>query len=157
MANNEKFGWEDEIQNDGEEFITLEEGDYNFVITEFERGQYAGGSKIPACNMAKLTLQVKTDAGTANVKTNLLLVKSLEWKLSSFFRSIGMKKHGEKLVMKWNEIIGKHGRAHFAPRVYFTDTGEERKANDCKRFIDYDPSFFEEADKWEEMSDDIPF
>ena len=52
--------WNDTIESDGQEFITLEEGDYIFEVTGFERGRFPGGQKIPACNKAALTLQVKT-------------------------------------------------------------------------------------------------
>ena len=27
--------WNDAIENDGQEFVTLEEGDYNFTVTGF--------------------------------------------------------------------------------------------------------------------------
>lgn len=91
--------WDDAIESDGQEFVILEEGDYNFTVTGFERGRFPGGQKIPACNKAALTLQVSTPQGVAVVHTDLLLYKSMEWKLSAFFRCIGQKKHGERLVM----------------------------------------------------------
>ena len=50
------FDWDDEIQNDGQEFITLPEGDYVFEVVEFERGRFAGSEKVPACNKANLVL-----------------------------------------------------------------------------------------------------
>ena len=34
------MGWDDQIENDGQEFIILPEGDYNFTVTEFERGRF---------------------------------------------------------------------------------------------------------------------
>ena len=40
--------WNDVIESDGQDFVLLEEGDYNFTITEFERGRFPGGNKIPA-------------------------------------------------------------------------------------------------------------
>lgn len=132
------FDWDDEIENDGQEFVTLPEGDYVFTVTGFERGRYPGSAKIPPCNKASLTLQVKTEQGTANVYTDLILYRSLEWKISSFFRSIGQKKHGERLVMDWNNVVGLRGRAHFKPRTYTDRNGNERTANDVDRFLDYD-------------------
>ena len=135
------MGWDDTIENDGGGFIILPEGDYNFKVTDFERGRFPGSAKIPACNKATLTLAVETKDGTANVRTDLILYRTLEWKLASFFRSIGQKKHGEKLVMNWSKVVGSEGRAHFKPRTYTKD-GEERQANDVDRFIDYDPKNF---------------
>ena len=136
--------WDDAIENDGQEFVLLPEGDYNFTVTGFERGRYPGGAKLPACNKASLTLRVKTDDGIAMVHTDLFLYRTVEWRISAFFRCIGQKKHGERLVMDWNKVIGSKGRAHFKPRSYTKD-GEERQTNDVDRFYDYDEKFFEGA------------
>ena len=46
---NMEMGWDDTIQEDGQELILLDEGDYNFIVTNFERGRFPGGQKIPAC------------------------------------------------------------------------------------------------------------
>jgi len=134
--------WDSAIESDGQEFITLEEGDYNFEITNFERGRFPGSAKIPACNKATITAVVRTATGIASVKFDLILYRSLEWRISSFFRCIGQKKHGERLVMDWNKVLGSKGRAHFKPRTYTNNNGEEKIVNDIERFIDYDPSFF---------------
>ncbi|MBQ1362869.1 MAG: hypothetical protein IIY43_07440 [Oscillospiraceae bacterium] len=152
--------WNDEIENDGQEFVTLEEGDYIFEVTGFERGRFPGGPKIPACNKAALTLQVKTPAGLAVIKTDLLLYKTMEWKLSSFFRCIGQKKHGERLQMNWNKVVGSRGRAHFKPRTYTNSSGEERQVNDVDRFYDWEEEYFPaEGAKFTELSgdDELPF
>ncbi len=153
--------WNDTIESDGQEFITLEEGDYIFEVTGFERGRFPGGQKIPACNKAALTLQVKTDAGVAVIKTDLLLYKTMEWKLSSFFRCIGQKKHGERVAMDWTRVIGSRGRAHFKPRTYTDRDGNERQANDVDRFYDWEEKYFPaERVRMAELSEDgdeLPF
>ena len=150
--------WNDTIENDGQEFVILEEGDYNFTVTSFERGRFPGGPKVPACNKAALTLQVKTDEGIAVIRTDLLLYRSLEWRISAFFRCIGQKKHGERLVMDWNRVVGSQGRAHFKPRTYTDRDGNERQANDVDRFYDWDEKYFPVTGDWSTVSDDdIPF
>ena len=150
--------WNDTIENDGQEFVILEEGDYNFTVTGFERGRFPGGPKVPACNKAALTLQVKTDEGIAVIRTDLLLYRSLEWRISAFFRCIGQKKHGERLVMDWNRVVGSQGRAHFKPRTYTDRDGNERQANDVDRFYDWDEKYFPVTGDWSTVSDDeIPF
>ena len=153
--------WDDAIESDGQEFVTLEEGDYNFTVTGFERGRFPGGAKIPACNKAALTLQVKTRDGIAVIKTDLLLYKTMEWKLSSFFRCIGQKKHGERLAMDWNRVVGSRGRAHFKPRTYTDRDGNERQANDVDRFYDWEEKYFPVGEaKLTELSgddDELPF
>ena len=158
--NNMFLDWDDAIESDGQEFVILEEGDYNFTVTDFERGRFPGGTKIPPCNKAALTLQVKTPDGVAICRTDLLLYKTMEWKLSAFFRCIGQKKHGERLVMDWNRVIGSRGRAHFKPRAYTDRDGNERQANDLDRFYDWDEKYFPvEESQFVEITDDddLPF
>lgn len=146
MANNVAMDWNDTIENDGQEYIILPEGDYNFVVSAFERGRFPGSAKMQACNKASLTLQVETEDGIASCRTDLILNRMLEWKISAFFRCIGRKKHGERLVMDWTNLIGAKGRAHFKPRPYQDKDGKEKQANDVDRFLDYDEKFFSAAD-----------
>ena len=160
MNKNEMFlDWDDAIETDGQELVILEEGDYNFTVTDFERGRFPGGAKIPACNKASLTLQVNTDKGVAICHTDLLLYKTMEWKLSSFFRCIGQKKRGERLVMDWSKVVGSKGRAHFKPRNYTDRDGNAKQANDIDKFYDYDGKNFNE-DVWMTLPDgeeELPF
>lgn len=137
-----EIGWDDEISNDGAQFILLEEGDYNFTVTNFERGRFPGSAKIPPCNKAVLTLGVDTPDGPASVKYDLILWSSLEWKLSEFFRAIGQKKSGEAFRPNWNNVVGACGRARFKPRTYEKKDGTTSEVNDVKSFYDYDPAFF---------------
>lgn len=133
------LGWDDEISEDGGgQYVLLEEGDYNFTVTGFERGRFTGSAKTPACNKAVLTLTVDTAEGQASCKYDLILYKSLEWKLSAFFRAIGQKRPGESLRMDWSKVEGSQGRAHFAPRSYTGKDGKEHQCNDVQRFYDYD-------------------
>ena len=135
---NKVLGWDDEIQNDGEysgeESVVLPEGSYDFEVIKTEQAWYDGSTKIPACNKAVLTLTVEHEGASVNVKTDIILYKTIEWKISAFFRCIGLKKHGEKLKMKWNEVVGRTGRAHFKPR----EGRDGRQFNDVDRFLDPD-------------------
>ena len=128
----ETFDWDDEILDDGEprDFVVLEPGDYDFEVTEFERAFYTAkaGGKLPDCNEADITIKISTKDGNAYVKDKFYLVKACEWKISSFFVSIGMKKHGEPLRMDWNGSIGKTGRCKITkdagtqnPDVFFNN------------------------------------
>ena len=153
--------WDDQIENDGKEFVILEEGDYPFTVTNFERGRFPGSKKMSPCNKAILTLQVQTADGVAVIRTDLVLNRLVEWRISAFFRCIGQKKHGERLVMDWNHVVGSRGRAHFKPRTYTGNDGQEHTVNDCDRFYDYDPEKMpEETAGFSELSDtgdDLPF
>lgn len=163
MLNNNDMlmDWDDAIENDGQEFVILPEGDYNFTVTDFERGRFPGSAKIPACNKATLTLQVNTADGIAAIKTDLILYRSLEWRISAFFRCIGQKKHGERLVMNWNTVVGSRGRAHFKPRNYTDRDGNERQANDVDKFYDWDEKYFPVSNNsWTDLTgsdDELPF
>ena len=149
-----EMGWNDSIQEDGKSYVTLKEGDYRFKVTGFERGRFNGSEKIAPCNKASLTLEVESEEGIAAVRTDLLLTKSLEWKISSFFRCIGLKKHGEAVVMDWSKVMGANGRAHIKVRQYTNKYGEAKECNDVAYFIDYDPDY-DKAPLSD--TDDIPF
>ena len=144
--NNMIMDWNDSIESDGTEYILLPEGDYNFEVINFERGRFPGSAKIPACNKASIVVQVSTKDGVATVKFDLLLYRTLEWRISGFFRSIGQKKHGEKLTMDWNRVVGSKGRAHFKQRTYVNNQGEEKSINDIAYFIDYKEEYFIDSD-----------
>lgn len=145
----EIFDWDDEIENDGSgNFVIVEEGDYEFEVTKFERGHYTPSSKdakTPPCNQAMMTLKISTPEGDCFITDKFPLASTMEWKMSSFFRSIGLKKHGERVKMKWGESIGCRGKAHVTKTegtkkdgVYF---------NNIDRYID-PVAKTEEVDEW---------
>ena len=138
-TDNRIMDWDDVLESDGAEFVVLPEGDYTFTITNFERGRFPGSAKIPACNKATISINIDNDIGVATARFDLILYRTLEWKIASFFRCIGQKKHGEKVAMNWNGIIGARGRAHIKPRTYQKGS-EDRQVNDVERFYDYDES-----------------
>lgn len=156
--NNGALDWGATLESDGREFVILPEGDYQFTVKEFERGRFPGSAKLPACNKAVLTLEIVSAAGIAYIKTDLILHKSLEWKLAQFFRSIGLKKHGEPLVMDWKKVPGATGRCYVVQREYIGRDGAKRTTNDIDRFIDWDPEKVSAPDKADEAAySDIPF
>ena len=155
--------WNDTLEKDEPDYILLPEGDYLFEVLDFARGRHPGSPKIPPCNRAELTLEVKTPEGTpVRVFTKIIMHKKVEWKISSFFRSIGRKQKGEHVDMDWNGVIGARGYAHIGPRTYTAD-GITHTVNDVKRFLDYDPEKmppFDEADLAEldeGDQDELPF
>ena len=40
-----EFGWEDEIEKDSPDYITLPEGDYDFEVVDFERARHEGSRR----------------------------------------------------------------------------------------------------------------
>lgn len=127
-----EFGWDDTIQEDAKEFITLQPGDYVFTVTDFERARHTPNpqktGKLPACNKAVISLEIETDEGVASLKHNLFLHSSTEGMLSAFFGAIGQKKHGEPLKMNWNTVVGATGVCSVKNRTYNDNVYNEVKS-----------------------------
>ena len=41
---NNIMDWDSAIESDGSQFIVLPEGDYDFIVTGFERGRFPGSA-----------------------------------------------------------------------------------------------------------------
>ena len=132
-----ELGWDDEIQNDGQDFVILPEGDYDFEVIEFERGRYNGGDKLPPCNKAVVHIKIEGKEGVSIIRHNLFLHTKTEGLLCDFFRGIGQRKKGEKITMNWNKVVGSKGRAKVGVRKWTNDEGKEMVFNEIKKF--YEP------------------
>lgn len=138
MADIEReIGWDEEISNDGEEFVVLPAGDYDFEVVGFERGRHEGSAKLPPCNKAVLHLKLTGEAGSTTIKHNLFLHTKTEGMISQFLIGIGQKKHGEPTRPNWNAMVGARGRAKVAVRSWKGDDGTDHQRNDVKKF--YEP------------------
>ena len=139
MANEveREFGWEDTIENDGSEWTILPEGDYDFTVEKFERGRFAGSEKLPPCNKATVYLKIVTPEGETTIQHNLYLHTKTEGLLCAFFTAIGQRKHGERISMNWNAVVGAKGRAKISIHKYVGNDGKDHESNDIKKF--YEP------------------
>lgn len=133
-----EYGWEDEISDEGSEFVLLPEGDYDFTVSKIERGRHPGSEKLPACNKAIVTLTVWGQDDCIDITENFMLCNKMEWKLSQFFLALGMKKHGEPLRMNWTGAVGKKGKCHVYVDNYKNKNGEDRQSNKIKKYYAYD-------------------
>ena len=124
------LGWDDEIQKESS-FTLLPEGDYWFTVTKIDKGRHEGSTKISACPKAVVCFTVEAPDGTETAVTeNFLLHQKMEWKLSQFFASIGMKQKGEKLRMNWSPaLIGKKGICRIIVHEYTGNDGQKYKTN----------------------------
>ena len=138
MDNFKGYDWEDEIVKENGEFVLLPEGDYDFTVAKFERNRHNGSDKIPPCNKAVVTLTVWGADDKIEIIENFLLCNKMEWKLSQFFLSIGLKKHGEPLRMNWNAAIGKKGKCKVIVNKYTDKNGNNRENNRIEKFYAYD-------------------
>lgn len=127
-GNGRELDWDDDIQKDSD-YVTLPEGDYEFIVESVERARHPGSDKLPPCNKAIVKLRIDSQYGTAVINHNLFLHTNTEGMLSAFFTAIGQKKKGEKLKMNWGSVPGSTGRVHVKPRIY---NGNEY--NDIKKF-----------------------
>ena len=135
----EKFlSWDAEITQDSPEFILLPEGDYTFMVQGLEKSIYEGNSeKIGhGCPMAILKIVLYSNEGNTSVTDRLYLSPSMEWKLSSFFRSIGQKSHGKSYKMDWNNVIGKEGRAHVKIETWVGNDGKPKQSNRIDKYLE---------------------
>lgn len=113
-----ELGWDDEIQQESS-FILLPEGDYRFTVEKFDRARHDGTGKVPPCNKAIVHFRVfSPDGSSVLLQENLFLHTKMEWKLSEFFASIGMKQKGQAAQMNWSQVCGKSGVCHVKIRTY---------------------------------------
>lgn len=133
-----EFSWDDQIENDGQEFVVLPAGNYDFEVTAFERGRFNGSDKMPACNQANLTLKITApDGQETSIKESLLLHSKVEWKLCEFFTSIGQRKHGEKVTMNWTAVVGSKGRCELIVNKWKNKNGgSDMEGNRVKKFLE---------------------
>lgn len=133
-----ELGWDEQIENDGPEFILLPEGDYDFVVAEFERGRHPGSEKLPPCNKAVVHIKIEAPEGMTIIKHNLFLHTITEGMLCAFFTGIGQRKKGERVTMNWNSVVGSRGRAKVGIRKWTNDDGKVIEMNEIKKF--YEPA-----------------
>ena len=82
MAEERAFSWDEEIEAVENEFVDIPAGDYDFKITNFERGYFEGSEKMPACNEAKITYEVNVNGQKGRIKQNLFLHSKSQWQLT---------------------------------------------------------------------------
>ena len=134
-----ELGWNDTIENDGEDFVLLEPGEYSFAVKAFERGRFQGSAKLPPCNKAVLSISIideKAGRKLSTIQHNLFLHTITEGLVCQFFRSIAARKSGEKLQMNWNTVIGARGRCKVGVRDWTGKDGQEYQSNQIEKFLD---------------------
>jgi hypothetical protein len=137
-AEYEEIGYEGVIENEDGGFVLLPDGDYDFTVNKVTRSRYEGSSKMPSCNIVSVELTIwGAEGDKAIITERFFLVKKFEWKLSQFFLSIGLKKHGEQLVMRWN-IEGYKGKCKVYIDNYKKQDGSDGQSNKIKKFYAYD-------------------
>lgn len=134
----DEIGFDDVIEEEDGGFTLLPAGAYEFVITKITRGRYNGSDKVPACGEVNIEMKVGSEAvGTTTINERFFMLRKFEWKLSQFFLSIGLKKHGEPLKIRWN-IEGMKGKCEVFVDNYTKKDGSQGQSNKIKKFYAYD-------------------
>lgn len=120
-----ELGWDDTIQNDGQDFEPVPAGDYDVTVDRFERSRSKGEGKLPACNMAVVYFTVHAEGRDVTVRENYILHSSMEWKLSELFCGAGLKKKGEELRMNWQMLPGKKAKAKIGLKPGMKDPAKQ--------------------------------
>ena len=137
--NGNALGWDDDFEAQESSFVLLPEGDYAFEITKLEKARHSGSEKVPPCNKAIVTFCVHAQQGDTYITENYLLI-DLDWaqrKNTALFASIGLASREDvenrrRIKPYWsNEIAGRRGVCHIAPRTYTKD-GVQHTVNDLK-------------------------
>lgn len=125
------------------QFVEIPDGEYDFKVEDVERGQYNGSEKIPPCNAMRVNLEISMpDGGKGHISENFPLWDNMEWKLSEFFISIGMKKKGEPMpACNWfTEVPGRTGRCRVVQKP--------GKKDPSKKFSNVDKFLEPQAKNW---------
>lgn len=130
----EPLDWDSEIGDGDEqpERVVFEPGTYQFKVKKFEREI----AKSSGNKMAVLTLEVTDGKKKAEIIDRLVLIKKVEWKIGSFFRSIGLKKHGEKMKMRWSKVEGLTGECELETEERTSKKGNTYSVNTVKKYND---------------------
>lgn len=131
-----EMDWDSAIEHDSE-YTLLPEGDYKFTVTKFERARHPGSDKLPPCNKAILTIEITDGAQKTSVRHNLFLHSRTEGMICAFFSAIGQRKHGERIVPKWDQVVGATGSCRVVQRKNYNNDGMH---NEISRFYEKDDS-----------------
>lgn len=157
MSNYMSMDLDEKVKDDSSfDFVLLEPGVYGFEVVKVENEYYNGSDKVPPCPKVVLSLRVATpDGGSTTVRDSILCYcegRDAEgnayggnvWRISSFFRAIGSKRHGESAETNWSSdfLVGKTGKARIRNRTYTAtrsaNAGKEMKSNEVESYLDYD-------------------
>ena len=84
---NQEYDWDDEIENRSG-FADVPDGEYEFFVDHYERAKVGGDGKYSArirrLSTANILMENVPQDQAPQLKTNLILNKAFDWKLSQF-------------------------------------------------------------------------
>lgn len=134
------YSWDSKIENPpegGGDFVLLPEGVYPYSVLAFERGDHPGSAKLQPCPKATVTFEVGSLAnGTNTIRDNFFLDDATIWKVSSFFKSCGIRADGETLdVTKFPTVVGRGGFCRLVVEDFVSRDGRQCQSNKIKTFL----------------------
>ena len=125
--------WDTPVDQDSLPFVTFPDNtEVRFGVTSLEKTRTKDG----AFPMARLILFCQAESGQTTVRENLVLNTKCAWKLGEFFRAIGQRQHGQRIVPDWSKVEGASGRALLGVEEWTGRDGDRRESNVIKRFLD---------------------
>lgn len=131
----QEIGWDDEIAEEGQEYVPLPAGTYDFEVLRFERGRFPGSANMCACNKLDLYLSVSGQT----IRDTLFMNRKAEWRLSQFLISVGLKQEGVPCRINWNAVPGARGRCELKIRTWQGKDGEDHQSNEVKKYLKLSP------------------
>ena len=131
MELNDVLSFDEAIEiMDEPEYLELAPGEYDFTVRDVAFSTYEGSSKIPSCPMVEARLSVVTDEGETEIIDRFYYCRKMRYKLSSFARTLGLARVGDKITIEWKKLITNQGRARISLREY-----NGKKYNQIDRYI----------------------
>ena len=138
---NQKIDWDYDFTEADyqDEVATLPPGVYPYEILKVEKTSFQGSAKLAPGPMARVTVELDGgDLGRGLATVSFVLNKQLLWKIAQFFVSCGLRKHGERGSMPWDEAVHEKGMCHVTTRKYTDKYGTEREVQDVDKWLDPD-------------------
>lgn len=107
---------------DESEFQPVAPGTYRFEVESVERGQFNGSDRMAPCPVAKVRVRLLDEPRRAVVFSNLFCSSKVAWRLSAFFKSVGLRDPDADshvpLRLDWKGAIGRQGACKVGAREY---------------------------------------
>jgi len=112
-TNGYELDWDSTIEQDEQQYRTLDEGDYDFIVDRVEKTYVGDNSeKYAGTKMAVVYFNIQVPgAEEVQIKENFILHSNFAWKIGSLLVSTGLKKKGEPIAGRyWDKLPGTRGR-----------------------------------------------
>jgi len=130
--------WNDTVEEGDNDFTPLPAGECEFEVVGFKRARHKGSANLTPCNKAIVSIKLTKDGRSSTIDHNFFLHTKCENFICLFFKSIGMRKSGEKFAMDWTSITGKTGTCKIKIKKWIAKSGErageEMSGNDIVKF-----------------------